>query len=316
MTTKRIAFIINPVGPRLVTEMEARFPGVAEFYKPDEIAPIADRFDAVMAIDRALPEGFLPAASRLKWVHAQCHGFGFLLNDELIEHGATVTNARGVHAESVAEHAFSMLLGLTRRLAEYRQIQQEHRWQRLMTDTLVGKTMCVIGVGTIGSAIARRAKSFDMKVAGVDIRPVVCESLSSLSGPDDLDSAISTADVVAVAVPFNETTRNMFPRDRLLKMKPGSYLINIARGGIVDEQAVVDMLNSGRLKGAGFDVFETEPLPADSPMWDAPNCILLPHSASFTEFCYDRLLELVSEQIRRFLAGEPLLNVVKEGLAP
>lgn len=314
-TATRIAFIVNTVGPHLESTMKERFPGVVEFYRPDEIVAIADQLDAVMAIDRALPAGFLANATRLKWVHAQSHGFASLVDESLKKHPATVTNSRGVHAEPVAEHVFGMLLYLTRRLREYTQFQQEHRWARVEQDSLFGKTMCVVGVGTIGSAVAKRARAFGMRVHGVDLLPIVCDSLDSLSGPHDLDRVLASSDIVVIAVPYNETTRGMFDRKRLYTMKPGAYLINIARGGIVDEATLLEVLQSGRLSGAGFDVFETEPLPPTSPLWAAPNSIMLPHSASWTALSRSRLLELVGEQIRRFLAGEPLLNVVKPGAA-
>lgn len=311
---KRIVFIHNPAGQALETAVKEKFGECVEFMSPERAALLAGEFDALMTIDRK-PEPGLFRGTRLKWVHAQSHGFGQLLIPELMSHPATVTNSRGCHSESVAEHVFAMLLGLMRKLKEYRECQAAHKWQRYTMDTLYGKTMCVVGVGSIGSAVARRARAFGMKVVGIDVVPVVCEAVDQLLGPQELDSALAAADVVTICVPFNPTTRNMFDSRRLHMMKPGSYLINIARGGIVDESTVLELLNQGRLKGAGFDVFETEPLPPESPLWDAPNMIVLPHSASQTDLSRRRLVELVVENIRRFLAGEPLINVVKQGAA-
>ena len=313
---RKIAFMFNPAGPELEALVRDKFAGAAEFLMPEEIVERIEEFSALMTMDRKLPDGLLAYAKALEWVHIQSHGFYKVLTPELRAHPATVTNSRGAHPESVSEHVFAMLLGLMRHLREYTRLQQEHRWQPITMDTLYEKTLCIVGVGNIGSAVARRAKGFGMRVIGVDIAPVVCESVDELVGPIEMDAAIARADVVAVCVPYNDDTAGMFGRRRLQMLKQGAYLINIARGGIVDEATLREMLHERRIAGAGFDVFETEPLPADSPLWDAPNLILLPHSASRTELSRRRLKEVAVENIRRFLAGEPLLNVVKRGMVP
>jgi len=313
---KRVAFIFNPVGPELESLVSSKYPGQAEFIKPEDLVARAGEFSAVVTMDRQLPGGVLERANALEWVHAQSHGFYKLLTPELRAHQATVTNSRGAHPESVSEHVFAMLLGLMRHLREYAHQQAEHRWQPINMDTLFGKTICVIGVGNVGSAVARRAKGFGMRVIGVDIEPVICESVDELVGPREMDTAIARSEVVAVCVPYSDETARMFDRRRLQMLRQGAYLVNIARGGIVDEKTLREMLEDGRLSGACFDVFETEPLPPESPMWDAPNLILLPHSASRTDLSRSRLKEIAAESVRRFLAGEPLLNVIKRGIAP
>jgi phosphoglycerate dehydrogenase-like enzyme len=312
---KRIVFVANFVGPELESAATTAYPGIVEFMQPEDLVLCAHEIDAVMALDRPLPLEFLARADRLVWVHSQSHGYYNLLSPEMEAHPATVTNSRGAHPESVSEHVFAMLLGLMRHLAEYMSYQTEHKWQRVTMDTLYGKTMCVIGVGNIGSAIARRAKGFGMRVVGVDIVPIVCDAVDELVGLERLDGALSSADVVSISVPYTNQTAGMFDSRRLHMMKKGAYLINTARGGIVDETTLVDMLKSGRLAGAGFDVFSAEPLPAGSPLWDAPNTILLPHSASQTALSRRRVMEIAIENIRRFLSGEPLLNIVKNGRA-
>jgi phosphoglycerate dehydrogenase-like enzyme len=313
---RKIAFVFNPAGQELEALVREKYPGVAEFVTPGEATQRIEEFSAVMTMDRKLPDDMLERGKGLEWVHVQSHGFYKALTPELKAHQATVTNARGAHPESVSEHIFGMLFGLVRHLREYARLQQEHRWERITMDTLFEKTLCIVGVGNIGSAVARRAKGFGMQVIGVDIVPVVCEALDELVGPREMDAAIARSDIVAICVPYTDETAGMFSRRRLQLLKPGAYLINIARGGIVDEEALLEMLQQGRISGAGFDVFETEPLPPESPLWDAPNLILLPHSASQTELSRRKLKEITMENIRRFLAGEPLLNVVKRGIAP
>ncbi|MDP2858605.1 MAG: D-2-hydroxyacid dehydrogenase [Bacillota bacterium] len=313
---RKIAFIFNPAGPELEALVRDKFAGAAEFLMPEEAVERIQEFSALMTMDRKLPDGLLSRAKALEWVHIQSHGFYKVLTPELRAHPATVTNARGAHPESVSEHIFAMLLALMRHLRDYTRLQQEHRWERITMDTLYEKTLCIIGVGNIGSAVARRAKGFGMRVIGVDIAPVVCESVDELVGPREMDAAIARSDVVAVCVPYNDDTAGMFCRRRMQMLKHGAYLVNIARGGIVDEVTLREMLDERRIAGAGFDVFETEPLPADSPLWDAPNLVLLPHTASQTELSRRRLKEIAVENIRRYLAGEPLLNVVKRGTVP
>ncbi len=313
---RKIAFIFNPVGPELESLVCGKYPGQVEFIKPEDLPTRAGEFSAIMVMDRQLPAGTFERADALEWVHVQSHGFYKVLTPELSAHRATVTNSRGAHPESVSEHVFTMLLGLMRHLKEYARQQAEHKWQPINMDTLFGKTMCIIGVGNVGSAVARRARGFGMRVIGVDILPVVCESVDELVGPAEMDAAIARSDVVAICVPYNEGTARMFDRRRLQMLKQGAYLVNIARGGIVDEKMMREMLEQGRLSGACFDVFETEPLPPDSPLWDAPNLILLPHSASRTALSRSKLQEIAVENIRRFLTGEPLLNVIKRGIVP
>src|SRR5262245_45094078 len=265
----------------------------------------------------ARPE-FLRAARNLVWV--QAHGAGveyYLSVHELAETDRiVVTNMRGVHGPSIADHVFAMLLALTRDLPAYLAGRAEGRWNRegsgvLQPIALKGRTMLVVGVGGIGSEIARRAHGFDMRVLGIrrgdDPAP---EFVERVGKPKDMLAFAAEADVVAIAVPLTAETTGLFGRTAFAAMKPGSFLINISRGKIVDTEALLEALRSHKLAGACLDVTDPEPLPKDHPLWRLPNVVITPHVSSHSELTDDRRWALFRENLRRFDAGEPLLNVV------
>jgi phosphoglycerate dehydrogenase-like enzyme len=239
---------------------------------------------------------------------------------DLVDSNVTVTNMRGAHGRCIAEHAFAMLLALTRQLIPLHEAQQRHEWGirniRGTLRELTGNTMVVVGMGTIGSTIARRGTAFEMRVIGVDMQQVEPpEGVEAVWGLDRLDEALSIADVVAIATPQTHRTRGMIDARRINLLKPDAYLIVISRGKIIDEAALIASLREGRLAGAGLDVTYTEPLPADNPLWDAPNLIVTPHCSAASEQTRQRTLAIARENLRRFVAGEPLINIcdMKEG---
>ncbi|MGE0555332.1 MAG: D-2-hydroxyacid dehydrogenase [Gemmatimonadales bacterium] len=265
----------------------------------------------------ASPE-FLEAATNLKWVQARSAGVDHVLSvpglggrDDLI-----VTNFRAVHGPAIADHVFAMLLALTRDLPHRLADQAEGRWNRsgpsvLPPVALEGRTLLVVGLGGIGTEIARRGHGFGMRVLGIrrsdDPGPDFVERVGKAA---DLPAFLAESDVVALAVPLTAETEGMIDSTALATMRPGGYLLNIARGQVVDQDALLAALRSGRLAGAGLDVTDPEPLPADHPLWRQPNVVITPHVASRAELTTERGEALLAENLRRFGAGEPLLNVV------
>ena len=229
-----------------------------------------------------------------------------------------VTNARGAHAATIAEHAFGMLVFLARRFAALYRAQQERVWLGPApkgTVGLSGLTMGVIGLGHIGRAIAVRAHGFAMKVIAADVHEVPKpEYVAELRLLDGLDDLLRRADVVAVATPITDRTRGMLGPRELALLKPSAYLLVMSRGGIVDEPTVARMLREGTLAGAGLDVTALEPLPADSELWDAPNIIITPHSSPVSEQTHAAVTAILRRNLSRYLAGEPLENVVDKKL--
>jgi phosphoglycerate dehydrogenase-like enzyme len=225
-----------------------------------------------------------------------------------------VTNTRGGHAPAIAEHTFALLLALTRRIPDHLARQHEHHWparsQLGVMRELTGATMVVVGMGNIGRAIAKRAVAFEMRVLGVDIQPGPApDGVEAIWPLDRLDEALRQADVLVIATPQTAETRGMIDARRIGLLPPEAYLVVISRGRIVDEPALIAALQAGKLAGAGLDVTATEPLPPDNPLWEAPNVIITPHCSGGSRQTSARVWDITTENIRRFVAGEPLTNV-------
>lgn len=268
----------------------------------------------------ASPE-FLKKATNLAWVQVMSAGVDRYINIEpLMKNDAVVlSNYRAVHGPAIADHSMAMLLSLTRNLRFYADQQKQENWSRgnrsTKTIALKGKTMLVIGLGGIGTEIAQRAHGFGMRIIGTrrsdSPSPKFVEKVGK---PADLMKMLPEADVVVLAVPLTPETKHMLAKPAFDAMKQGSYLINIARGKVVDTTAMLAALKSGKLAGAGLDVTDPEPLTKGHPLWSQPNVIITPHMASRSEVTNTRRAALLRENLRRFAAGEPLLNVVDKKL--
>jgi phosphoglycerate dehydrogenase-like enzyme len=227
-----------------------------------------------------------------------------------------ITNASGVHAPNIAEQVMAYMLAFSRHLPRYLRHQLADRWQRDVRSRedasfveLDGATLLVVGLGHIGEALAHRARAFGMRVEGIRhaAAPPTADVVK-IVGLDALDEVLPHADHVCLALPLSAATRHLFDAARFARMKPGAHLYNIARGGLVDEPALIEALQRGHLGGAGLDVFEEEPLPASSPLWQLPNVILTPHVAGVTSRYFDRFAPLLAENLGRWLDGRPLKN--------
>ena len=224
----------------------------------------------------------------------------------------TLCNARGVMTIAVAEHFVAMLMALARRLPQQLDDQRAKRWQRQPAYAEVaGTTACLVGLGEIGTAIARRCLGLEMDVVGVRRRAERGHELVQRVYPlDRLIEAVSQADHVVLTLPATPETIGLVDADVLAAMKPGAYLYNLARGSLVDEYALVEVLRGGHLAGAGLDVFAVEPLPEDNPLWELDNVIVTPHAAGRSCREFDRLCDLFVENLGRYRAGLPLVNAV------
>lgn len=266
---------------------------------------------------RLVSAEFLTKAERLVWVHSPSAGVERLVTLPGVKdrESLVLTNARGVHGPAIADHAMGMLLSLTRQLPTYADAQERREWARDVPEgkavALQGRTMLVVGIGGIGEEIARRAHGFGMRIIATRRTDAPAPDFVGRVGkPDELGAMLPEADVVAICVPLTPETENLFDDEMLRRMKPGSYLINIARGRIVETDALIEALKDGRIAGAALDVTDPEPLPGDHPLWDAPNVLITPHIAADGELTDQRWWALFKENIRRFGAGEPLLNCV------
>ena len=295
-------------------EAQQAFPQIQFVAAGDEDDILREIVDAEIVFGGISREAFL-AAKQLKWIQNPGAGVeGLARIPELAESDVTITNTRGAHAATIAEHTFGFLLSLTRQLPQLLQAQREHNWARRIEGPqvgLTGLTLGVVGMGNIGRAIAKRGHAFDMNVIGVDVnevpKPDFVDELSLLDGLDDL---MRRSDVVAVAAPITPETAGMAGPEQLRLLKPTAYLLVMSRGGIIDEDTLVQMLNEGQLAGAGLDVMATEPLPEDSPLWDTPNLLLTPHCSGRSSYTSAAGKTIFYDNLRRYLAKEPLTNLV------
>lgn len=296
---------------RLATFRE-RFPEATFSSVVDDPGSIAT---ADAYIGRIPAEVYANASDRLTWVHSTGAGIETIIAiPELVASDIVVTNTRGAHAPFVAEHTFALLLALTRRLPYYDEQQRNHHYHAygrgLEMESVYGKRMLIIGMGNIGSAIAKRALGFEMTVVGVDLRvPDHLAGDVEILPMEHLDTELPKADVVVVAVPHTADTSGLLHAERIGALKDGAILIGISRGRIIDEPALAARLREGSLWGAGLDVFTDEPLPEDHFLWDTPRLVITPHCAPVSPLTRDREFEITMENIRRFLADEPLLNM-------
>ena len=274
--------------------------------------------DAEVLVTWSLRGEQFRAARRLRWIHSPAAAVHAVLIPEVVQSPVRVTNARDVHGPVVAEHAIALAFALAKGLHRARDYQHERVWaQQPLWDgpqrprELRGATMLVIGLGAIGSSVARIASALGMHVIGVREHPQRGNRwVERVLGFDALDSVLREADFVVIAVPVTEKTTRLFDAIRLAMLKPSAYLINVARGAVVNEQALAEAVRDGRIAGAALDVFEQEPLPPDSPLWGLENVLITPHSAALSGQLWPRHYELLTENLRRFLANKRLLGEV------
>ena len=255
-----------------------------------------------------LPDGTssLSLASNLKWIQTTSSGVGQRVKRlGLHETELIITTARGIHAGPLAEFVFLALLSQVKRLARLQRDQSEHRWERFCGDTLEGKTLGVIGAGGIGRRVAAIGRCFGMKLVALS-RPGAQHSAEELGvdellPADELPNMLSRVDALVLSVPMTSETAGMIDRAALSRLRPGAILINIARGGVIDEPALIDALKSGKIAFAALDVFAQEPLPTESPLWDLDNVLVSPHSASTVIQENARIADIFCHNLRCYL---------------
>jgi D-2-hydroxyacid dehydrogenase (NADP+) len=301
-----------------VTRLRQRFPQITFIHAHSD----ADALAAIESVDVALASRMSPAmvehAPRLRWVHSTAAAVGILPLKELAARNIAVTNSRGIQAPAIAEFVIGGLLVLARRFNLMLEAQRERRWiqNELAGESwpwsLRGRTMTIIGLGTIGQEVARRAHAFGMRVIGIRRRldqpkPAFVDRIA---GPDELDDALRGCDVLVIAAPFIAETDRLIRAEQFALLNRGAVVINVARGKITDEAALIAALQNGHLGGAVLDVFEHEPLEPSNPLWGLPNVIVSPHVSGLRPDHWDDVIDLFGDNIERFQRGEPLVNLV------
>jgi phosphoglycerate dehydrogenase-like enzyme len=273
---------------------------------------IADT-DAVFAwhsVRELLPEVW-PKAGRLRWIQSASDGVDWLLFPELVDSDVVVTNARGIFDRAIAEYVVGLMLAFAKDLLGVVEGHRQREWRHRPTELLAGKRLLVAGVGPIGRAIGRAGRDLGMEVRGVGRRARAGDDVfQSIAGTDGLAAAAGWADYVVDALPATPATHHLFDASVFDSMRRSARFINVGRGTTVVEGALIDAIREERIGGAALDVFEREPLPSDSPFWELPNTIVSPHMSGDFEGWLEAVVRLFVENLRRFAAGRPLLNVV------
>jgi glyoxylate/hydroxypyruvate reductase len=332
--------IASYLEPEHVRRIEAVAPGVRVLVDPALIAPPrfgADhtgdpgfrrtpegeaRFRAFLAeadvlydFDRRLAPELPVLAPKLRWIQATSSGIGpFVKGAGLDATDIVITNAAGIHAVPLAEHTLLSLLYFVKDVPARLRDQRAHVWERYCGRELRGMTVGVVGLGAVGREIARTLRAVGLRVIGVRRTPVddpAALDVDEATTPDRLHELLPRCDALVLIAPHTPATEGMIGARELALLPAGAILVNIGRGALVDEPALIAALRAGHLGGAALDVAAVEPLPAASPLWDLPNVLITAHSASTVERENERLTDLFCENLRRFLAGEPLVNVLK-----
>ena len=297
----------------LLAELRDRLPDVSfrRARTPAEDRQFIETAEVVVA--GSFDDDLLAHAPELRWVQAISAGVDHYNVEALREHDVTLTNASGVHAEPIAEQVLGYMLVFERNLHRGIRQQADHLWSKFRGGELRGKTLGIVGLGAIGSRVAELGSTLDMRVVGTKRNPSTApDAVDEAYGPDALGELLRRADYVVLACPLTDETRGMIDAEALTAMNHDAVLVNVARGPIVDEDALVRALQGRRIRGAALDVFETEPLPPDSLLWDLPNVVVTPHMAGSTPAYRARIADIFAENYPRFVAGEPLTNAVVE----
>ncbi|MDR6548905.1 D-2-hydroxyacid dehydrogenase [Paenibacillus qinlingensis] len=281
------------------------------FSSSKEAGNVIPDADVIISAGRLHPD-IVSRAKKLKWVQTLSAGVDKLPLAELEQRQIIVTNARGVHTIQMSEFALSLMLQWVRKANVLHDNQQQQVWDnQVRFGELHGKTIGIIGAGAIGEAVARKAKAFDMTVIGLNRSGTPLAAFDrTVHGEDGLQLLLSQSDFIVVLLPSTEKTRGFLQKEHLSLMKPNAFFINLARGDVLDEEALIQALVEGKLAGAALDVFAQEPLPATSPLWNMKNVILTPHIAGSSEHYTDRVSSIFYHNLRVMLNGGDMINIV------
>jgi phosphoglycerate dehydrogenase-like enzyme len=295
--------------PDAVVERARAVPG-AEVVAVDRVTADAPRLADVVAVAGHLPGDLVARMPRLRWVHSWAAGPDADLVPELVAHPAEFTSSAGNGAIPLAEQAMLLMLQLNRDERRWARAQAERRWERFTHGELAGLTLGLYGVGNAGRDLAAKAAAFHMTVIGCRASDAPVPHVERMYRPDELHEFLAPCDVVVVTAPLTDRTRGVFDAAAFAAMKPTALWICVSRGGIADDEALLEALRTGAIAGAGIDAHGVEPLPEGSPFWDAPNTIVTPHNGATTAATAARGVEIFLGNLRRFVAGDTLHNVV------
>jgi phosphoglycerate dehydrogenase-like enzyme len=298
--------------------LRGAFPQFAIVHLPDYKRVDEEIVDAEIVIAWSIRPEQIAAAKKLRWIHSPAAAVHQLMFPELVNSDIVLTNAREVHGPVVAEHVIALIFALAKKIPGSVQLQDKHVWgQQILWDEVprvrevAGSTVGLVGLGSIGRTVVKSAKALGMRVIAVREHPEKgSEGADAVFAPAQIDEIFRQSDYVVLAAPVTGATKAIADVQRLALMKPDACLINVGRGPLVDEPALAGALREKKIGGAALDVFPKEPLAADSPLWDVPNLLITPHTAALTDKLWERHYALLSENLRRYLSGQPLLAMV------
>jgi phosphoglycerate dehydrogenase-like enzyme len=294
--------------------LRAKFPevniNVAEHYT--KVGPYIGSADILVTFGPMMADHVLKEATNLKWIQALGTGVDGIVDQPSLRDNVLITNMHGIHGAPVSEAAIMLMLALSRELPRSVRSQDRQKWDRFPARVLKDKTVGIFGVGAIAEELAPKCKAFGMTVAGITSAKREVAGFDRMYGRDELEGAVRDVDYLVLLTPYSPVTRGIVGAKVFAAMKPTSYVINLARGGVVDEDALIKALEQGQIAGAALDVFTQEPLPEDHPFWKMGQVIVTPHLGGFYDAYPAHALPIVEENVRRFLAGDinNMINVV------
>lgn len=313
--TLRKIVLISVLSDAMQNAIREAAPGVELVATGDESEIDREIVDAQVLIGDRVTDEQLASASELVWHHRPWVGVEGLVNSIYVDRNITITNGKGTNAPNIAEHVIAMMLAFARDLPGAYRSQANRKWRDWNEGAKVffelgGQRVLALGTGMIGQEVARRLTAFDCELVGASRSGRDVPGFLRCVSFDDLNAEIGEADHIVNSLPMTPATDKIVSRDLIDRMKPGARFYNVGRGGTVDQDALIDALQRGHLAGAGLDVTTPEPLGEDSPLWDLPNVIITSHTAGNSPQSHERIIELTAEQLRRYQAGEELLNIV------
>lgn len=272
--------------------------------------------EAEIVYGMRVPVNLLPRAPKLKWIQVTSAGVDRYLTDEFKKSGVMLTNVSGIHATPIGEFVIEMMLMWAKKAPLCFELKQKKEWQRFQGSVLRGKTVGIIGLGSIGQEVARLSRAFRMRVIATRRSPrkQTARNVDLLLPPNGLLRLLAESDYVAICLPLTKETTRLIGESELRAMKPTTFIMNIGRGPIIDENALIKALEQKWIAGAGLDVFTTEPLPKESKLWDLPNLIYSPHISGGQEDYEQQATELFCRNLKRYIEGKRLINLVNKEL--
>ena len=305
--------VLNPLAEHYKETLRLKFPEIfiLAAKEEEEVGSFIERTDILLSIK--ISDELLKRARNLKWIQTITTGVDYIIHLPSLGKEVLITSCRGIHVPQMSELAFLFMLALNRNFPQVVRNQDKKVWERWPTKLLSRKKVGILGIGAIGEEIARKCKAFGMTVFGIDMVKREVDAVDFFHGPEEILQVVKEVDYFIIVVPNTPQTRKMVGKEVLSSMKSTAFLINIGRGEVVDEGALIHLLEKGKIAGAALDTFWTEPLPEDHPFWGMKNVIITSHVGGMSEICVDQVLSIFEENLHRFLKGERrnLINFIE-----